>query len=142
MLVQPRLALCIKLLAVQRISSPTWKRRANAGSKGLENVWTPQARVQKASLIESEGCEEGQAQWWCGLVPLNRGGNKVTVRCYCPERSRSVRSSKTAAFRSSATIPPSRSLDDLQFKRGPRGEQFLIINHTVNQRNGSEVSKI
>jgi len=39
----------------------------NAGSKGLENVWTPQVRVQKASLIESEGGEEGQAQWWCGF---------------------------------------------------------------------------
>ena len=30
-------------------------------------------RVLKASLIESESGEEGQAQWWCGLVPLNRG---------------------------------------------------------------------
>ena len=125
----------------QRISPPTWKPKANVGSKGLENVWTPRARVQKASLIESEGGGEDRAQWWCGLVPLNLGGNKVTVRCYCPERSRSVRSSKTAAFRSSATIAPSRSPDDPQFKRGPRGEQFLIINHTVNQRNGSEVSK-
>jgi hypothetical protein len=50
--------------------------QANAGSKGLENVWTPQARVQKASLIESEGGEGDQAQWWCGLVPLNRGGTQ------------------------------------------------------------------
>ena len=54
----------------------------------------------------------------------------------------SVHSLETAAFRSSATIPPSSSLDDLQFERGPRGEQFLIVNHTANQRNGSEVSRI
>src|SRR5271156_557519 len=54
----------------------------------------------------------------------------------------SIRSSGTAAFRSSATIPPSPSPDDPQFERGPRGEQFLIVNHTANQRNGSEVSKI
>src|SRR5277367_4459868 len=54
----------------------------------------------------------------------------------------SVRSSRTAAFRSSATIPPSPNPDDPQFERGPRGEQFLIVNHTANQRNGSEVSKI
>jgi hypothetical protein len=32
--------------------------------------------------------------------------------------------------------------NDPQFERGPRGEQFLIVNHTANQRNGSEVSKI
>src|SRR5271163_420870 len=51
-------------------------------------------------------------------------------------------SSRTAAFRSSATIPPSPSPDDPQFERGPRGEQFLIVNHTANQRNGPEVSKI
>jgi len=57
----------------QRISPPTWKRRVNAGSKGLENVWTSQARAQKTSLIESEGDEEGQHHWWCGLVSLNRG---------------------------------------------------------------------
>src|SRR5271154_5914299 len=54
----------------------------------------------------------------------------------------SIRSSGTAAFRSSATIPPSPSPDDPQFERDPRGEQFLIVNHTANQRNGSEVSKI
>jgi hypothetical protein len=39
----------------------------------LENVWTSQARAQKTSLIESEGGEEGQHHWWCGLVSLNRG---------------------------------------------------------------------
>ena len=54
----------------------------------------------------------------------------------------SVRSSRTAAFHSSAIIPPSSRSDDPQFERGPRGEQFLIVNHTTNQRNGSEVSKI
>jgi hypothetical protein len=54
----------------------------------------------------------------------------------------SVYSSGTAAFRSSATIPPSPGPDDPQFERGSRGEQFLIVNHTANQRNGSEVSKI
>src|SRR5271170_7134627 len=54
----------------------------------------------------------------------------------------SIHSSGTAAFRSSATIPPSPSPDDPQFERGPRGEQFLIVNHTANQRNGLEVSKI
>src|SRR5271156_7157612 len=51
-------------------------------------------------------------------------------------------SSRAAAFCSSATIPPSSSPYDPQFERGPRGEQFLIVNHTANQRNGSEVSKI
>jgi hypothetical protein len=59
-----------------------------------------------------------------------------------PGSNSSVRSSRTAAFRSSATIPPSPSLGDPQFERGPRGEQFLIVDHTANQRNGSEVSKI
>src|SRR5271155_4423906 len=54
----------------------------------------------------------------------------------------SGRSSRAAAFCSSATIPPSPSPYDPQFERGPRGEQFLIVNHTANQRNGSEVSKI
>jgi hypothetical protein len=39
--------------------------------------------VQKASLIESEGGEEGQAQWWCGLVPLNRGGLLRSGGDYC-----------------------------------------------------------
>ena len=54
----------------------------------------------------------------------------------------SVHSSEAAAFHSSTTIPPSPNPDDPQFERGPRGEQFLIVNHTANQRNGSEVSKI
>ena len=51
-------------------------------------------------------------------------------------------SDSNSSVRSSATIPPSSIPDDPQFERGPRGEQFLIVNHTVNQRNGSEVSKI
>jgi hypothetical protein len=35
--------------------------------------------VQKASLIESEGGEEGQVQWCCGLVPLNRGALRAAT---------------------------------------------------------------
>src|SRR5271167_4337939 len=56
--------------------------------------------------------------------------------------SNSIHSSEAAAFHSSTIIPPSPNPDDPQFERGPRGEQFLIVNHTANQRNGSEVSKI
>src|SRR6266480_1830029 len=58
------------------------------------------------------------------------------------DSNRSIRSSGTAAFRPSATIPLSPSPDDPQFEPGPRGEQFLMINHTANQRNRSEISKI
>ena len=54
----------------------------------------------------------------------------------------SVHSSEASSFRSSTTIPPSLNPDDPQFERGPRGEQFLVVNHTANQRNGSEISKI
>src|SRR5947208_115033 len=54
----------------------------------------------------------------------------------------SVQSSRTAALRSTATIPLSSSPDDPQFEQDPRGEQFLIVDHTANRRNGSEVSKI
>jgi hypothetical protein len=40
------------------------------GVKSLENIWMSQVRMQKASLIESEGGEEGQVQYngcagWC-----------------------------------------------------------------------------
>jgi len=55
----------------------------------------------------------------------------------------SVRSSRTAAVSfSSTTIPPTSNPDDAQFERGPRGEQYLIVDHIANQRNGSEISKI
>jgi hypothetical protein len=45
-------------------------------------------------------------------------------------------------FAPSATIPPSPSPDEPLFEPGPRGEQFLIVNHTANQHNRSEILKI
>jgi hypothetical protein len=54
----------------------------------------------------------------------------------------SVRSSKTAASYASIITPSSPSPYNPRFKRGPRGEQFLIINYTANQRNRLEILKI
>jgi hypothetical protein len=43
---------------------------------------------------------------------------------------------------SQSTIPDPPPFNDPNYKTYKRGQQFLIVNHTANQRNGSEVSKI
>src|SRR5271163_299176 len=51
----------------------------------------------------------------------------------------SVRSTGTADFRSSSTIPASTNPNDPQYERGPLGEQFLVVDHTANLIPGVKV---
>ena len=43
---------------------------------------------------------------------------------------------------SQSTIPEPSPFSDPNYEKYKHGQQFMIVDHTANQRNGSEVSKI
>ena len=45
-------------------------------------------------------------------------------------------------FPSQSTIPKPPPFNDPNYETYKHGQQFLIVDHTANQRNGSEISKI
>ena len=45
-------------------------------------------------------------------------------------------------FPSQSTIPETAPFNDPNYETYKRGQQFMIVDHTANQRNGLEVSKI
>ena len=54
----------------------------------------------------------------------------------------SFHSTDTAAFCSSSTIPAFPNPNDPQYERGPPGEQFIMVDHTVDLVAGVKVSGI
>jgi hypothetical protein len=51
-------------------------------------------------------------------------------------------SDRGSEFPSQSTIPELPPFNDLNYETYKHGQQFMNVNHTTNQRNGSEVSKI
>jgi hypothetical protein len=74
------------------------------------------------------------------FLPVNVLVNLIAVNEMDPYDSDS--SDGGPEFPSQSTIPENLPFNDPNYETYKRGQQFMIVDHTGNQRNGSEVSKI
>ena len=74
------------------------------------------------------------------FLPVNVLVNLIAVNQMDPYDSDS--SDGGPEFPSQSTIPEPPPFNDPNYETYKHGQQFLIVDHTANQRNGSEISKI